>query len=344
MKIVKLKESSLASIKKVNPYFHKEGIGLAFEYEGHEIFIPITSVKKVPKNQYQFLPIGKESSYGTLLIVDYIYIDKRLYTLAKESKRIEEEIRILKSEKKEIERKLRYQINRSRTGNDIKKKKLLNEILNPLIGQTLSQIKKYTEKALESMSVLEKVRDSEEILEAVINYKVFEKETESIDVETIIKIKDAWKYLERTIFEPLDIQYIIRINEIIASHQALEVGDIKKGFGYVAGKYEVPPISKEELIDSFKKILSSDVSTVKKAFNIFYSIITNQWFYDGNKRTAFIVMNKLLISEGIGILLFSNELQEEFDRLLDECYQYRNRYYKERFFEFLESKCIEQFT
>lgn len=60
-----------------------------------------------------------------------------------------------------------------------------------------------------------------------------------------------------------------------------------------------------------------------------------------------MVANKLLIEAGAGILLVTEETQEEFSQLLYNCYKTRTEKTRERtkeeFFIFLLEKCIRTF-
>lgn len=56
--------------------------------------------------------------------------------------------------------------------------------------------------------------------------------------------------------------------------------------------------------------------------NIVFSHITReQWFLGGNKRTAIMVANKLLITHNSGFLLLNEESIDRFNILLNEYYE-----------------------
>ena len=80
--------------------------------------------------------------------------------------------------------------------------------------------------------------------------------------------------------------------------------------------------------------LKTDVKNSSKniemnALSLFYHIIISQWFFDGNKRTAFVIANKILLKNGIGLLIVEDKNNEKFNQLLYDCYKQENRLNKE---------------
>ena len=42
------------------------------------------------------------------------------------------------------------------------------------------------------------------------------------DIQAILNMRDAWRYLLNTVDEPLTIEYLCRLNEFIAQNEALD--------------------------------------------------------------------------------------------------------------------------
>ena len=63
----------------------------------------------------------------------------------------------------------------------------------------------------------------------------------------------------------------------------------------------------------------------------------SQLFWDGNKRTSMIAANKILISNGKGILTIQDKDLQKFSTLLTEFYNTNN---SEKIEEFLYGNCI----
>lgn len=67
-------------------------------------------------------------------------------------------------------------------------------------------------------------------------------------------------------------------------------------------------------------------------------VMRSQLFWDGNKRTSTICANKIMITNGSGIIKVADNNLEEFNKLLTEFYDTNN---KERLKQFIYNKCID---
>lgn len=353
MIIAKLDKKYLEFIQSIKPNFHKSGVGLFLYYKDSYIFIPITSQKKfVPsgknnkldkKSISKFFPLGKNNKNGTFLIVDYIYVLPYLVEKAHETSTIRSESIYINQNKAELLKRIRDQINYSKPHSDKEKKIIFNQYISTFVEKNRSEAIKYTKLAINSMAILEKINFGPEQIDDLIDYKVLER-VDSYELETILNIKNAWKDMIENLFNKLSLENIIITNKIIAQHQALYVGIIRNSPVTVSGEFEILSQNPEVLKRYIQYILNNQqISIYQKALNIFYRIITNQWFFDGNKRTAFVIANKLLIEAGAGIILVKEEVKDEFNELLYNCYKYKDDKNKEIFFQFLLEKCIKIF-
>lgn len=346
MRLVNLDKKYLETILDAKEKYPNHGVGIILYFKEKYIFIPVTSQKiefdeEKRNEKIKYLKIGKRN--GTLLIQDYIYVHPQMIKDMEENQTIKSMIQILKNNKLEIEKRLRDQINFSKKRIDKEKIDLFEKFNEKIKQQNILKAKKYMDEAIKSMSIIEKINMNEEMIDCVIDYKCFEN-IDLFDVETIINIKNAWLKLKRTLDIPLTLDMIINFNEIIAVHQALKVGILRDGRSSVSGEFIFEePIKKDEVLKTIEKIVNYKPLSEKSALDIFYYIILNQWFYDGNKRTAFIVANKILINSGRGILLIEEKNIEEFQVLLYSCYKKRGYETKEKFIKFLNEKCIKKF-
>lgn len=162
------------------------------------------------------------------------------------------------------------------------------------------------------------------------------------DVEKILNLRDAWKYVLNSIETELSLDFIKKINSFVARNESLDWGVLRYGSVGISGTDYIPPIPEEKIVlmDLFN-ILHSQNSVTEKALNLFMYLCKQQLFWDGNKRTAMIVVNKYLIENGKGIFQISEKNIEEFNTLLSEYYSTDE---KDKLKNFLYHSCIQGIT
>ena len=134
-------------------------------------------------------------------------------------------------------------------------------------------------------------------------------------------MRDAWRYLLNTVDAPLSVEYMCKLNEFIARNEALEWGKLRNGNVGISGTDYKPPIPEFTSVErELNAILASDTTATEKALNAFLWGARGQFFWDGNKRTSLTVANKILVSEGVGILTIADKHMQEFNILLLEYY------------------------
>lgn len=162
------------------------------------------------------------------------------------------------------------------------------------------------------------------------------------DVEKILNLRDAWKYVLNSIETELSLDFIKKINSFVARNESLDWGVLRYGSVGISGTDYIPPIPEEKIVlmDLFN-ILHSRNSVTEKALNLFMYLCKQQLFWDGNKRTAMIVVNKYLIENGKGIFQISEKNIEEFNILLNKYYSTDE---KDELKNFLYHNCIQGIT
>mgnify|MGYP003252007026 FL=1 len=142
------------------------------------------------------------------------------------------------------------------------------------------------------------------------------------DIQAILNMRDAWKFLLNTVSETITFEYWCKLNEYIARNEALEWGKLRTGNVGISGTDYVPPIpEKEQVITTLEDIVSDkDITATEKALEIFVWGTKGQYFWDGNKRTSLMLANKILISAGAGIMTITDKYMEQFNVLLLEYY------------------------
>lgn len=141
------------------------------------------------------------------------------------------------------------------------------------------------------------------------------------DVQAILNMRDAWKFMLASIHQPLTLPYLCRINEFVSRNESLEWGVLRTGSVGISGTHYVPPIPVAiEITDELDPLLASSASNTEKAIDLFLWGTRRQLFWDGNKRTCLLAANKMLVSGGNGLLTIAEEHMENFNILLTEYY------------------------
>ena len=142
------------------------------------------------------------------------------------------------------------------------------------------------------------------------------------DIQAILNMRDAWKYLIKTIEEPVTLAYLCKLNEFIARNESLEWGVLRTGTVGISGTEYVPPVPVHDQVE--KELLTlvnnPEMTATEKALDAFAWGARGQFFWDGNKRTSMTLANKILVSAGAGILTITDKHMEQFNTLLLDYY------------------------
>lgn len=138
------------------------------------------------------------------------------------------------------------------------------------------------------------------------------------DIQAILNMRDAWRYLVKTINEPVTLAYLCKLNEFIARNESLEWGVLRTGTVGISGTEYVPPVPVYEQVEESLLTLvnNTEMTATEKALEAFAWGARGQFFWDGNKRTSMTLANKLLVSAGAGILTITDRHMEQFNTLL----------------------------
>ena len=141
------------------------------------------------------------------------------------------------------------------------------------------------------------------------------------DIQAILNMRDAWRYLMGSIDAPLTVDYICKLNEFIARNEALEWGKLRTGSVGISGTDYLPPTPEISSVEEqLAALLASNTTVTEKALNAFTWGARGQFFWDGNKRTSLTVANKILLAGGAGILTITDKHMEQFNGLLLDYY------------------------
>jgi Fic family protein len=141
------------------------------------------------------------------------------------------------------------------------------------------------------------------------------------DIQAVLNMRDAWRYLLDHIDDPITLPFICKLNEFVARNEALEWGKLRIGHVGISGvKYEPPIPAAAEVEKELAGLLAANMTNTEKAIIAFLLGTRRQIFWNGNKRTSLLLANKLLVAAGNGMLTVKDKNMEYFNNLLVKYY------------------------
>lgn len=140
------------------------------------------------------------------------------------------------------------------------------------------------------------------------------------DIQTILNLRDAWRFVLSSLDQPFDVDYICRVNDFVSRRESLQWGVLRTGRVGISGtNYEPPVPVRQDVERQIAQILSAESAT-ERAIDYFLWACRAQLFWDGNKRTSTVCANKILIAAGEGILTVRDADVLTFNQLLLQFY------------------------
>lgn len=123
------------------------------------------------------------------------------------------------------------------------------------------------------------------------------------DTEQVLRIDRAWSEVITRVQEKrfvFDKATACTLQSIIAEKEALKIGVFRDGKVYISGTTYEPPdhAMLDDIFEGGRQYLENIPDLVFRAFLLFLWMSRVQFFYDGNKRTARMMTNGILLSAG----------------------------------------------
>lgn len=147
------------------------------------------------------------------------------------------------------------------------------------------------------------------------------------DQEQVLRVSKAWEELRCQVAQSsftLTKANFIHFNKIVAEGEALAVGSFRNGQVYIAGVESYIPPSSEQLDEHFQWVMQrfeQESDPYLKAFRLFLDCARIQFFYDGNKRTAQLMMNGYLMSNGYAPVSIPAKSKRQYDTKMIKFYE-----------------------
>jgi hypothetical protein len=147
----------------------------------------------------------------------------------------------------------------------------------------------------------------------------------NVRVEEVIAVnnlKRAWQFVLENLDYPIDYPYICKINQIVGGDNLIFGAGYIRNFpvsiGGTAWKPDLP--IEAQIIAGLSDVAAIDTPT-ERAITLMMYIMRKQMFSDGNKRTAMLAANQIMVSSGCGIISVPIEKQPEFTKMLVGFYE-----------------------
>lgn len=159
------------------------------------------------------------------------------------------------------------------------------------------------------------------------------------DIQKINNLKHAWQFAldEGVITSPSNFDILCYINKLVEEGFYYNAGTLRSVPVSIGGTSWKPELPIEGVVrEKLQEILSAE-DVCERAINAMLFIMRRQLFIDGNKRTAVIFANHVLISNGFGIVVVPENKVNEYKKLLIDYYESDD---KDKIVKFLYEHCL----
>lgn len=137
------------------------------------------------------------------------------------------------------------------------------------------------------------------------------------DIQAILNMRDAWRFLMGSIDEDVTLEYVCKLNGFIARNEALEWGKLRTGSVAISGHgLHAARASGSSGAAGAGRDSCRRHNRDRAALTAFCWGTRAQLFWDGNKRTSLTLANKILLQAGAGVLTIRDQSMEQFNEAL----------------------------
>lgn len=157
------------------------------------------------------------------------------------------------------------------------------------------------------------------------------------EIQTINNLKHAWLFVLNSIEAENNLNLLKSINGLVGSNLVDRAGNIRVYDVNIGGTNWKPEIPNElDVENQLQELLQMECVT-ERAITIMCYLMRTQFFSDGNKRTAMLFANKIMIQNGKGIISIPIEEDIHFGEELTKYYETNEI---ENLKQFIYDKCI----
>lgn len=146
------------------------------------------------------------------------------------------------------------------------------------------------------------------------------------DINKVINLKHSWEFITNkgVLQYPSNYLLLCQINSLVEEGFSVTAGRLRTVPVTIGGSSYIPPFPIESAVkEQLEEILKME-DTVQRAIKSLLFIMRKQLFLDGNKRTAVLFANHILISHGKGLIVIPAEKVSEYKKKLVDYYETGN--------------------
>ncbi|WML28641.1 Fic family protein [Neobacillus sp. OS1-32] len=159
------------------------------------------------------------------------------------------------------------------------------------------------------------------------------------DIQVILNLKNAYQYVLKLPHNiKFNLEITCKINSFISYNESLEWGVLRTGNVGIHGVVYTPAVPIESEVRAIiEEIMNGNMSETYKALKYMYFAMRAQLFWDGNKRTAIVSANTIMMLNGAGVININEKQLEHWNSLLSEFYESNN---DEKIIQWTYENCI----
>lgn len=210
-----------------------------------------------------------------------------------------------------------------RIDKELKSNGYVENELSDKVALNIDFAKKHLVDTIYKQSVLEGIVTTYADTETIIEGGKVNNMTAN-DVLKVVNLKHTWEFIlnKDVITSPTNFALLCEINKFIEEGFYYNAGRIRSTPVSIGGTNWKPELPIESLIkEELQELLNSNLDDLDKAIEVLLFVMKKQIFIDGNKRTAVIFANHLLISKAKGLIVIPNDKVEEYKKLLISYYE-----------------------
>ena len=157
------------------------------------------------------------------------------------------------------------------------------------------------------------------------------------DIVLINNLKHAWRFILDMLDYPTDFAFICKVNQLVGSGLYYKAGFLRNIPVSIGGTDWKPDLPIESKVKSELEGILEIEDFTDRAVTLMCFLMRSQLFIDGNKRTATLIANHILIDNGGGVISIAQDQISKFSDMTKTYYETNNMTPLK---EFLYEECL----